>query len=307
MVWDHSRAMAESSAIPHLQGLEIEAVEWLPSGADSGLVRVRARWTSLSAAQPGLPELLLRAGGADHRFESLPDARFARDPASWRGSYLVPGALVAGEPEALWVEWPGGVRCGLPGLARGLATPPSPVSEPPLEEPGGQVIDRAVLAERRARRAEAAEREQARVTAEALKAVEVLELRSAELERRLEEATAGARDAEAAGGREALAAALASAAALRSRSREWRLRLRTSEVTRAGDAVRLAVLESERATGTAAIRSALQERGAELEAVRRQLVAATEAATAARTELQTAARRREELESSLVEVRAQAD
>src|SRR5688500_5213222 len=182
--------MAESSAIPHLQGLEIEAVEWLPSGADSGLVRVRGRWSTPGVAQPGLPELLLRADGADHRFESLPDARFARDPASWRGSYLVPGALVAGEPEALWVEWPGGVRCGLPGLARGLATPPSPVSEPPPEEPGGQVFDRAVLAERRARRAEAAEREQARVAAEALKAVEALELQSAELERRLAEAVA---------------------------------------------------------------------------------------------------------------------
>jgi hypothetical protein len=189
--------MAESSAVPHLQGLEIEAVEWLPSGADSGLVRVRGRWSMPSAAQPGLPELLLRAGGADHRFESLPDARFARDPASWRGSYLVPGVLVATEPEMLWIEWPGGVRCGLPGLARGLASPPAAPAEPAHEEPCGQVIDRAVLAERRARRAEAAEREQARIAAEALKAVEALELQSAELERRLAE-TAAERDALAA-------------------------------------------------------------------------------------------------------------
>ena len=63
MVWDDSARVASSSAIPQLQGLEIEAVEWLPSGADSGLVRVRGRWTALAAAQPGLPELLLRAGG----------------------------------------------------------------------------------------------------------------------------------------------------------------------------------------------------------------------------------------------------
>src|SRR5215211_6663902 len=211
--------MAESSAIPHLQGLEIEAVEWLPSGADSGLVRVRGRWTSLAAAQPGLPALLLRAGGVEHRFESLPDARFARDPASWRGSYLVPGTLVAAEPEALWVEWPGGARCGLPPLSRGLASPPpAPVAVEP-EEPGGQVIDRAVLAERRARRAETAEREQARVAAEALKAVEALELQSAELERRLGEAVAerdalaAAAPAPAAGGARAASARAASARA----------------------------------------------------------------------------------------------
>src|SRR5690349_14719604 len=198
MVWDHSRAMAESFAIPHLQGLEIEAVEWLPSGADSGLVRVRGRWTTPAAAQPGLPELLLRADGHDHRFESLPDARFARDPASWRGSYLVPGALVAAAVEALWVEWPGGVRCGLPPLAHGLASPPpAPASAEP-EGAGGQVIDRAVLADRRARRAESAEREQARIAAEALKAVEALELQSAELERRLAVAVAE-RDALASG------------------------------------------------------------------------------------------------------------
>ena len=302
--------MAESSAVPALRGLAVASVEWLPSGAESGLVRVRGSWTEEAAPEPELPVLAVRAAGAEHRFDSLPDARFARDPTTWRGTYLVPAELVDSDPEAMWLEWPSGARSGLPALTRGVEPPPVPAApERPEEpvEPGGQVIDRAVLAERRARRAEAAEQAQARVTAEALKAVEVLELRSTELERRLEEATAGARDAEAAGGREALAAALASAAALRARSREWRLRLRTSEVMRAGDAVRLAVLESERATGTAALRSALQERGAELEAVRRQLAAASEAATAARAELQVADSRREELESSLVEVRAQAD
>ena len=186
--------MGESpiSALPQLQGLVIEAVEWLPSGADSGLVRVRGRWSAPEAARPGLPELGLRAGDGDHRFESLPDARFARDPASWRGSYLVPAALVAAGPSALWVEWPGGVRSGLPPLAPGLATVEAPAeAAPAVEEPaGGQVIDRAVLAERRARRAEAAEQAQTRVAAEALRAVEALELQSAELERRLAEAVA---------------------------------------------------------------------------------------------------------------------
>jgi hypothetical protein len=80
--------MGESppSALPQLQGLELEAVEWLPSGADSGLVRVRGRWLSAEAARPGLPQLVVVAVGVEHRFESLPDARFARDAASWRGS-----------------------------------------------------------------------------------------------------------------------------------------------------------------------------------------------------------------------------
>src|SRR5690349_2314241 len=333
MVWDHSRAMAESFAIPHLQGLEIEAVEWLPSGADSGLVRVRGRWTALAAAQPGLPELVLRADGNDHRFESLPDARFARDPASWRGSYLVPGVLVAAAPEALWVEWPGGVRCGLPPLVHGLASPPpAPAPAEDEAEPGGQVIDRAVLAERRARRAESAEREQARVAAEALKAVEALELQSAELERRLAEAVAE-RDALASGlatveppvpggaraasarmaeppaepiapgpSREelerlaerrqaALVGALDSLARLRAQSREWRLALRTGETARSGDAVRLAVLEAERALGDSSVRGALKARTREL-GEQRALAVSLEAA-------------REQLEAELAAVRAE--
>ena len=265
--------MAESSAVPSLPGLAVTAVEWLPSGAESGLVRVRGRWTEEHAREPDLPVLALRVGGAEHRFDSLPDARFSREPDSWRGTYLVPAELVATDPEALWLEWPSGARAGLPPLSRGVEPPPVPAApERPEEpdEPGGQVIDRAVLAERRARRAEAAEQAQARVAAEALKAVEVLELRSAELERRLEEATAE-RDALADGGaarREALAAALASAAALRSRSREWQLRMRTTEVARAGDAVRLAVLEAERAWGPRRCAPRCSDRGKDLETAR---------------------------------------
>ncbi len=307
--------MAESpSAVPSLPGLAVTAVEWLPSGAESGLIRVRGHWTEDRAREPDLPVLAVRAGGSDHRFDSLPDARFSREPDSWRGTYLVPAELVAVDPEALWLEWASGARAGLPALSRGVEPPPVPAApERPEEpdEPGGQVIDRAVLAERRARRAEAAEQAQARVAAEALKAVEVLELRSAELERRLEEAVAE-RDALTEGGagsREALAAALASAAALRSRSREWQLRMRTTEVARAGDSVRLAVLEAERASGATAARE-------EAASMRSQLAAATAAATAARAELEqtdsrfTEARaawdrRREEIEAALTDVQGQ--
>lgn len=179
-----------SSAIPQVRGLDIEAVEWLPSGADSGLVRVRGRWTAEDARLPGLPELGLRVGGAqEQRFESLPDARFARDPDSWRGSYLVPSELVAGEPPALWVQWGDGTRAGLPPLDHGLAPAAEVEAEAAEGDPaGGQVYDAAVLAERRARRAEAEGQRQGRKAAEALQALQALELRSADLERRLAEA-----------------------------------------------------------------------------------------------------------------------
>jgi hypothetical protein len=306
--------VAESSAIPGLPGLVLETVEWLPSGADSGLVRVRCRWEPGTAPEPDLPALALRVEGTEHRFESLPDARFSRDPDSWRGTYLVAAELVATDPEALWVEWPSGARAGLPRLSRGaepLGVPAAPERPEEPDEPGGQVIAHAVLAERRARRAEAAEQAQARAAAEALKAVEVLELRSVELERRLEEATAE-RDALAArepGARsEALTAALAAAAEVRGRAREWQLRLRTSEIVRAGDAVRLAVLESERAgaasaadaratglaTELAAARAAADEARARSEA---DLAAADEARTRSEAEIAAASERVETAEA----------
>jgi len=180
-----------SSSVPALEGLALESVEWLPSGADSGLVRVRGRWIDMSRHQRDLPALGLRRGGEARRFESLPDARFGRDPAVWRATYLVPAALMDPEPEELWLSWESGARAGLPAPARGFEPPATPVV-PAVPEPQGDLIDRGVLAERRARRAEAAERAQAERAAAALKAVEVLELRSAELERRLEALQSGA-------------------------------------------------------------------------------------------------------------------
>jgi hypothetical protein len=296
--------VAESSAIPGLPGLVLETVEWLPSGADSGLVRVRGRWEADAAPEPDLPSLALRVDGTEHRFDSLPDARFSRDPDSWRGTYLVAAELVATDPEALWVEWPSGARAGLPALTRGVEPPRVPAApERPEEpdEPGGQVIDHAVLAERRARRAEAAEQAQARAAAEALKAVEVLELRSVELERRLEEATAE-RDALASrvpgepdGTRgEALTAALAAAAEVRARAREWQLRLRTSEIVRAGDAVRLAVLESERTRAAGAADARATGLTAELAAARAE---ADEARSSSAAELAAAADRAQAAEA----------
>src|SRR3954469_22876486 len=174
------------SAPATLEGLVLEACEWLPSGADSGLLRVRGRWT-VEPPDAELPSLWVRAGGAAQPFDSLPDTRFARGPGVWRGTYVLPARLMAEPPEELWLAWAGGAKVALPRPASAWEPPAVGGPEAPAEEPGGELIDRAVLADRRARRAEASQREQARVATEALRALEVLELRSAELERRLEE------------------------------------------------------------------------------------------------------------------------
>jgi hypothetical protein len=252
-----------SFAVPSMQGLSIEAVEWLPSGADSGLVRVRGRWAPEAASRPGLPALVLRAEGRDHRFDSLPDARFERDPASWRGSYLVPADLVAVEPDGMWIEWADGARAGLPAMTRGIE-PPSPDAPekptPPTTLGGAQIIDRAVLAERRARRAEAGEQAQARIAAEALKAVEALEVRAAELQRRLE-------DAGPAGPDPAADAALAEAARLRGEVVEWRRHLRVTEAARVEAASAAAAHDRSRAAAVAEVRADAERRAAGLQAI----------------------------------------
>lgn len=173
------------------EGLEVERVDWLPSGGRSGLIRVRGRWSG-----PGpLPELAITTPAGEERHSSLPDPHAGRDPAAWRGAYVVHADVVASSGDRMALVFPSGARVPLPApnreaLPSGMAPKPAPPAPPPA---GGEVIDRAVLAERRARRAEAAEQAQARIAREALRAVEVLELRATELEERLE-ALRGERD-----------------------------------------------------------------------------------------------------------------
>src|SRR5215218_2997998 len=142
------RDVEYSSSVPALEGLVVEAAEWLPSGSDAGLVRVRGRWTEPGRREPDLPALGLRRGEEARRFESLPDARFGRDPAVWRATYLVPSALMDPAPDEHWLSWQSGARAGLPAPVRGFEPPATPAA-PAAPEPGGEVIDRAVLAERR--------------------------------------------------------------------------------------------------------------------------------------------------------------
>jgi hypothetical protein len=263
----------QQDAATDARGLSIETVEWLPSGAESDLVRVRGRSVSGLAV---LPELVI----AGQRLQSLPDPRAASDLNLWRGAYLVPSELF---PPAEWfVEWPGGPRLALGEPSRGLVDPPrrAPVVEE--EDAGGEVIDRAVLAERRARRAEASEQAQARIAAQALKAVELLELRANELERERNDllgrgaaeqelrqrlALAEAKLEQAPPRGPELAAAIEAAARARGQARDWRLHLRVSEIARTSDAVRLAVLESSMPEASR-LRAALAERERELSAAR---------------------------------------
>ena len=118
-----------------LEGLALDAVEWLPSGSDAGLVRVRGRWTDLNRREADLPALALRRRGELRRFESLPDARFGRDPAVWRATYLVPAMLMEPPPDELWLGWESGARAALPAPERGIEPPPSRRRRPRRRRP----------------------------------------------------------------------------------------------------------------------------------------------------------------------------
>ena len=283
--------------------------------------RPRARARPLdrpSRREPSCRRSRCAPAAASARFESLPDARFGRDAASWRGDVPRPGrARCEPTPEALWLDWAerrARRAAGARARRRAAGGRPAPATRAARgRRGGGQVIDRAVLAERRARRAEAAEQAQARVAAEALKAVEVLELRSAELERRLEEAAAerdalsqhGAAVAPAEPDRLALSAALESGARLRAQARDWRVHLRASEVARSADGVHhspqeespFAELQAELADAHEAAASAR----AELERSRDAAVSDLESARGAWE------RRVVELEAALAGVRGELD
>ena len=127
--------MEPSSPPPVLDGLLVEAVEWLPSGADAGLVRVRGRWAEPRAARPRCPRWACGAAVRLRQFESLPDARFGRDPAVWRGTYLVPAGLMADPGPELWLSWASGARSGLPAPDRGFEPPAAPELRPRRPSP----------------------------------------------------------------------------------------------------------------------------------------------------------------------------
>src|SRR4051794_35110677 len=100
--------VADLSPMPG--AVTVDVVDWLPSGARSGLVRVRGRREGDGPWE--LPALVLEHPGGLQRFTSLPDTRADRDPTGWRGAYVVDSAL-AGAATGWAVEWPDGTRVQL--------------------------------------------------------------------------------------------------------------------------------------------------------------------------------------------------
>jgi hypothetical protein len=330
--------------------LWVEAVEWLPTGSDSGLLRVRGRFGSSGGRPAGAPVLVIASGGAEHRHDSLPEPTTG-DPAVWRGAFVVGARLLAPAPDRLWVAWADGLRADVP-VPAGIDVPP-----PAEPEPGGEVVDRAVIAERRARRAELAEQTQARIAREALKAVEALELRGHEVEDQLETAlrehdvlqeriTRLEADAAHRGAAEAAAVERIRSehVELATRADELQLRLEAAEITaamreaehraaleaaefdaaaRAGDAlqavraqadsqlnelrVELEVARAELAARSAHLAEELDDERARFAEREAELLAAVEAAEAARREAADGARELARRDAELVAARKLAE
>ncbi len=231
--------MGESGSQRAPEGVTVDDVDWLPSGARSGIVRVQG--TRPADATAILPRLVVTGPEDERTYDSLPDTATASGDG-WRGAYVVEAA-VALAATSLTAVWPSGERWALGTLGPGPATAEAPdaapphlsvVQAPPEVEPspaaapgpaddaqtpgtpapadaapsdpgaasagrpappepddaGADVVDRAVLAERRAGRAEAAAKIHADMARNAMHAIEALELRSAALAQDLEAARA---------------------------------------------------------------------------------------------------------------------
>lgn len=163
--------------------LTVESVDLVPTDLGTVLVRVAGEWSEQAGADRPAPTLVVTRDGEERRFEALSEtsqaaARSAPGERALRATFSVPeelGPALAGE---LALEVAGTrVRLPSPREVEGAASP-------------GTVVDRAVLAERRARRAEHAEQANARRAVEAERALASLEAELAKLELRLERAGA---------------------------------------------------------------------------------------------------------------------
>jgi hypothetical protein len=158
----------------------VDRVDVVPTDLGTVLVRVEGRWEGPAVA------VRLAVGSPERRFHPLAEtsqasARVAAGEGALRATFSVSDdlrrAVMTGEMRLLVGE-----------RAVALPAPSVPPEDEAEETAGATVVDRAVLAERRARRAELAEEANARRAAEAERALRDLESELAKLELRLERA-----------------------------------------------------------------------------------------------------------------------
>ncbi len=256
---------------------EIERVEWLSSSPEAVLVRVHAR--SMQPRSRDEVRLIVDDGGRRRPF--APDAGLQVDEqtGAWAASFTVPIELRPRLEGNLALEV-GGLVLALPGALAG----PGEGGEPSVD---AQVIDRGVLAERRARRAELAEQTLLRRATEAEATVDTLQRQLTNLEQRftvttqeLERLRRAVRDGEAE--RRRLRQREYAEQQQRLESEE-RVRELNAQIAGEGDGLHAGLREAERQ---------VERLSAELERVQRALAEAQHAAAAEEASLRRA---REEL------------
>jgi hypothetical protein len=160
-------------------GLRVERVDLVSTELGVVLVRVSGRWEG--GPSPDAPVLLV----GERRFDALPETSGAAERAASGADAFRATFSVA---EELRPALGAGVRLAVGEVE--VELPAARDTETGTAEPAGAtVVDRAVLAERRARRAELAEETIARRAEEAERALAELEGELAKLELRLERAT----------------------------------------------------------------------------------------------------------------------
>ena len=152
---------------------EIDRVEWLSSSPDAVIVRVHGR--SSPPTSDDEVKLIVDHGGRQHRFSPELGVHVDSHTGQWQAAFSIPIELRPALESNLAMEV-GGLVVALPGAFAGGES-----SGPSVD---AQVIDRGVLAERRARRAELAEQGLLRRATEAEAAVETLQRQLSNLEQR---------------------------------------------------------------------------------------------------------------------------
>ncbi len=176
-------ARAEGTSVRADPPLDVARVEWLPLSPSSVLVRVVAtRRGQAAVTPPQEARLVVREGSERHVFAADRSLCATTEDGGWEAAFPVDIELrprLSGEL-ALDLR---GRELALPPAAPGATEDPAD-TEPP---PDAQIIDRAVLAERRARRAEMHEQTLMAELAAAQASARTLEGQLANTEERLQQ------------------------------------------------------------------------------------------------------------------------